>query len=80
MSRVLKISAVAVVLVVAAALGFAVRQAMDGVALERVGAAKPASPAAAAEIIELSGQKFQRWGDRPFRACMDPTPFASFLW
>jgi len=53
MSRVLRVF-VAVALV-AAALGFIARQAMDGTVSEQVGSQ------AADQVVELNGQKFQRW-------------------
>ena len=58
MSKVLRVSVIAVGLVAVAALGFLARHAMEGAV---PGQASRASPPAAAQIIELNGQKFQRW-------------------
>ena len=60
MSWILRISAVAAALVVFAALGFIAREAIDGSVPEQAGAGED-DPRAAAQIVELSGQKFQRW-------------------
>lgn len=74
MSRYLKILVVAVVLGVAAVVGFVTRQTVEGNASAPLGAAQVASQAAS-DIFELSGQKFERWAkprDLPDLRFSDP--------
>lgn len=56
----MRIFVVVVVSVVAAVLGFFVRQAMEGAVSTQSGASQINSQAAS-EVFELSGQKFERW-------------------
>lgn len=60
MSRILRVFGVVVVLVVATALGFVARQAMEGTVSAPFGVGQVTSQAAS-EVFDLSGQKFERW-------------------
>jgi thiol-disulfide isomerase/thioredoxin len=60
MSRIFRVFGVVVVLVVATALGFVARQAMEGTVSAPFGVGQVTSQAAS-EVFELSGQKFERW-------------------
>ena len=60
MFRYLRILVITVVLAVAAAVGFVTRQTMEGNASAPSGAGQVASQAAS-EVVELSGQRFERW-------------------